>query len=330
MEKIIDDYIYAVVKNLPKDMRLDIEEELYVTIEDMLLGDYSEANIEKTLLELGRPDVLALEYKEKPDYLISPLYYNEYLLYLKFSMIVAGVFSAALACLLYLLNVSNEVIYLKILKTIGISFGSIILGFIIAFTLVTLAFAITDKVDKKNKNRWKIKDLPQRPSSEKMLISRKKSLWHIGFTMIIGIIGVTLVLFYTDKIGYAVTEGTTQVIYPVINRSIALIYIPVFFVSLALNITLTYFEIKDGVLSIKIAILDTVYKMFATVALLAFILQPQIINPEFIKQFALHSDTTINSVELAIRITLITFSVIIAILVSLSVAFKWYKVAKYK
>jgi uncharacterized membrane protein len=69
MEKL-ERYIYAVTKKLPEKQRGDIEKELRSLIGDMLAdrvgeNEASSDDMEAVLIELGNPNELADQYREK-------------------------------------------------------------------------------------------------------------------------------------------------------------------------------------------------------------------------------------------------------------------------
>ena len=72
MNDLIERYVYSVTKRLDDKKKKDIENELKANIYDMLGDDLSEENTIKVLKQLGKPSVLALEFKDKKAYVISP------------------------------------------------------------------------------------------------------------------------------------------------------------------------------------------------------------------------------------------------------------------
>ena len=85
---LIERYLYAVAKRLPKEQRADIEKELAGLIDDMLAekaagGEPSPEDVRAVLLELGKPADLAAKYRGSKNCLIGPDYYGFYITVLK-------------------------------------------------------------------------------------------------------------------------------------------------------------------------------------------------------------------------------------------------------
>lgn len=80
---MIDRYIYAVTKELPKKSRDDTADQLRVLINDKVdqVDDSltEEEKMDRVLRELGEPKKLANTYRGRERYLIGPKYYDKYL-----------------------------------------------------------------------------------------------------------------------------------------------------------------------------------------------------------------------------------------------------------
>lgn len=83
MKKIIERYIYAVTKRLPERMRDEVKEELNANIHDMLPKNPTDQDIDELLHKLGHPRELARNYHGEDRYVISPLFYDDYIQVLK-------------------------------------------------------------------------------------------------------------------------------------------------------------------------------------------------------------------------------------------------------
>ena len=88
---MIKRYVYDVTRRLPENQREEVGKELQANINDMLPNDPTEEDIKKVLVELGEPRILASSYRQKPRYLISPEWMDDYFQTLKIVMIVFGV-----------------------------------------------------------------------------------------------------------------------------------------------------------------------------------------------------------------------------------------------
>lgn len=91
---MIDRYIYAVTKELPKKLKNEIGSELKTLIVDMMDGmDHAfseEEKSHKVVEELGNPKELANRYRGKKRYLIGPNYFEKYLFIMK--IVVLSIF----------------------------------------------------------------------------------------------------------------------------------------------------------------------------------------------------------------------------------------------
>ncbi len=88
-QELIDRYVYAVVKHMPRKQAEDIDKELHGLIEDMLAERCGERPAEQKdvlviLTELGTPQELASQYgQDKDSCLIGQPYYSQYKLVVK-------------------------------------------------------------------------------------------------------------------------------------------------------------------------------------------------------------------------------------------------------
>lgn len=101
-QELIDRYVYAVTKQLPRKQAEDIDRELHGLIEDMLTERCRERPAEQKdvlviLTELGTPQELAVQYSDDKDScLIGQPYYNQYKAVLKW-VLLAVVFGLTVA-----------------------------------------------------------------------------------------------------------------------------------------------------------------------------------------------------------------------------------------
>jgi len=83
MNDMIGRYIYDVTRRLTKNERSEIKRELESSITDMLPDNPSGQDIIDVLTKLGAPRILAEQYRQKPQYLISPAMFDNYFSVLK-------------------------------------------------------------------------------------------------------------------------------------------------------------------------------------------------------------------------------------------------------
>ena len=189
--EIIDRYLYAVTKNLPRRARADIEQELRGAIADILEARCpgrlpAEADLRAVLAELGTPDALARQYGAREGRaFIGPLWYGAYKLALAVSL---G--AVALLCL-----ISWAVDFFTCLGSTGsialVTSPAAVLSLFFSwalpiFTAVTLVIALLDRLGLPGRRPqpadW-VSALPPIPT-EKARISRGES--------IVGVVGAAV------------------------------------------------------------------------------------------------------------------------------------------
>ncbi len=324
MKTLIEDYIYNVTKRLPEKMRTDIEEELYVTILDMIDGNLEDENqVKSVLTELGSPKVLALKYKDKPESLISSLYYETYLLYLKFSLAVGGILGFLIGSLIYILY-SEKAIYEKILKSLCMGTILMFIGFILAFTVVTCVFAVVDRIEL-TKTQWQLDKMTHKPSHDKLHISKEKSLRRVSISLVLGIIGT--ILISVGKLGIKDSSG---IFYPVFNKQLTPVFITLFILCLIAGLMTSYAKIKTGTWNLTTTILSTVYMVMMTICTIAFLAQPNLIPEGFIITLAHKFSFDETLFQNIFSGFIISSSIVLALIAALLIGKRWYLIIKYK
>jgi len=188
LEELINRYVYDVVRRLPQSQRADIEHELRELIEDMLLDKVGEnepmqQDVEKVLLQLGKPADLADKYRDEKRYVIGPAYYDTYCMVLKIVLLCVGV-GVGVAQSINCIFSSGE-------KAIQASYEivpSILSGLMQGFAWVTILFFIFERygkkvLDSRHLGGWKLSDLPLIPS-EKAIIKKSEPIVGIIFSFI--------------------------------------------------------------------------------------------------------------------------------------------------
>lgn len=165
MSTLTDRYVWAVVRSIPVQQRDDIERELRAS-----LGDDIEARIEAgadaraaehdALVSLGDPGQLAASYAGRPNFLVGPRYYFDYLRLLKLlAAIVLPIVAVVMAIIETLSGAGvGEVIGATVSTSLAVG---VHLGF-----WTTLIFAVLERTDGGRKTRgieWTPDDLPLIP-----------------------------------------------------------------------------------------------------------------------------------------------------------------------
>lgn len=165
MSTLTDRYVYAVVRSVPEAQREDIERELRASIGDDLdariaSGLDAKTAERDTLVALGDPAQLAASYAGRPNFLIGPRYYFDYLRMLK--LLTAIVLPIVTVAMVIARLIAGDGIGPVIGGTVTTVLSvAVNLGF-----WVTAIFATLERVDKGSKTRgieWTPDYLPTVP-----------------------------------------------------------------------------------------------------------------------------------------------------------------------
>jgi uncharacterized membrane protein YhdT len=273
---LIERYIYAVVHRLPEHQREDIAKELRSLIDDMLQSsDPTEEEIETVLKELGNPNELSEQYREKKRYLIGPNYFHHYLLVLKI-VGLAVFFGITLSFVINLIINQNP-----IENNIADYIGTVIQALVSAFAWVTIIFAFVDYYDVEmndsKEKSWNLKNLPLIPE-QKARISPVESLFGIMFISIF-----MAILFFAPEILAAylkndhgeVTQIPIFVQEQLVNMQVLLIAI------FMIAITSEILKLIYRKWTFKLALITSILKAINLCLSILLLLNPSIWNPEF-------------------------------------------------
>lgn len=296
---LVSRYVYAVTKGLPEKQRDDIEKELKTLIDDMLEqqdgdGPY-EARVEKVLLDLGDPEVLADNYRESKRYLIGPQNFDNYILLLK---IVLGAVLLGVSIAVGLGSIfSNEQNAAAIFTDY---LAALFSGALQGFAWVTIAFAIAERkgvrlsADGKNKKtEWSIKELPAIPVKE-AAISPVESIFSILFTTLF-----ITVLYFTPQVFavYTANNITGTTVIPIFDIAVLKGYrwlIAGIFIS---GILKEAAKLVAGRWTLKISAVYSALSAVSTVLTLILFSNSRIWNPHFSTELPKHFDFSFSFVN---------------------------------
>ncbi|MBO0454990.1 HAAS signaling domain-containing protein [Candidatus Enterococcus murrayae] len=176
MKNLIERYIAAVVGQLPENEREEVAKELRSNIYDMLSEQPSDAEIEQVLHSMGSPTKLAEQYRQNPQYLISPQVYDDYLRLLKLLVPIIGVITlivGAVAGGIETFQQSGTVSsVLQVMIQTGIQSG--VSGVMQTLVWTTIGFVIAERtglLNHKKREEWKLEDLPSLTTEKQIPIS---------------------------------------------------------------------------------------------------------------------------------------------------------------
>lgn len=319
---LIDRYIYAVTKELPKKSRPETARVLRVLIDEKIEEmDDSLTEEEKTvkvLRELGNPKVLADTYRGHERYLIGPRYYDKYLFVLKVvaASIVIGISVAAGAATLFSPETDTTV-----LGVITSYIGSLFSGLLWGAAWVTAIFALLEykqvPLEEEGKEGWEPVRLPQLPE-RKALISRGESIFSIMFSTII----LTLFFFLPEVIGIYFMEGSEWNFIPLFNLEMLTSFKFMIFIIFTINILIELIKIIKGRWTLTIALITTALNVISAVLFITVIYNMDIWSPEIIQSFERYLPISFER--------LLTFLTVLVILVTIGEsASALYKGFKY-
>lgn len=328
MKKYIERYIHDVVRRLPKDIRQDVEKELYSNIYDMLGDNPTDEEIDQVLHEIGSPRIIANNYKEDKRYVISPLYYDDYIRVLKLVIIIV----ASIALFFGAIDIIVGMDQPTLIKSIGYIFsrliGDTVSSLIHAVFILTLIFWIIDRESVKNKkDEWRLKDLPDLPAPNTRRISKSASIVGLVFYTIFSVIFIVILLEYIPIIGWYENK---ILLAPVLNKTVTDQFLIFFIVSAIIGFIVQVAKIYIGEWKVKLASYYTLSSIISVTIGLLFINHSGLINSQYIAILASKIDISTIKINGAIDTGLkwITFIVILVTIIDLITI--WFKTLKQK
>lgn len=282
--KMIDRYVYTVIKRLPEREQQDVETSLRESIDDMLPDNYSEADVEKTLLALGNPAVLAEKYREDVRYLISPTLYNSYISVLKIVLTVIVCIAPLITILSMITSeaAGNE-------RNLFITFLLQTMIFILeagfqAFTWITILFAINDRINNAwfrwpyTGKAWTLSDLEDSIPSKKNQIEISDPIVAIIFTLIF----IIVFGFFPGLIGAYIKAESGWRIIPMFHPDTYRQFLPLLLASAGLNLIVAILKLIYQRWNQMLAIINSIENILSLGVLGAILLTPSFFNHEFL------------------------------------------------
>lgn len=280
--EMVNRYIYAVTKRLPKSQQEEITRELKGLIVDMLEerghGEKpSDQAIEEVLLELGNPKKLADRYRDTKTFLIGPELYHPYVTVLKIVMValfISMTVSAAIEVMMEQKSlISHFGSYLASLITITIQ-G---VGWVTIVFAVMQYFNVGKTKDFLHDGEWKPANLEPVPSPKNQ-IKRSDSIVNIIFSVFF----VVVFLFLTPYIGaYFVRDGQTTIV-SVFNEGVIQKYLPLIILLLGISIIKSSMKLIIGKWTFKLVVFLFVCDLVTLVVLFILLSPLSLLNPHFL------------------------------------------------
>lgn len=277
---LIERYIYAVTKHLPASQRDDVARELRASIEDMAAdrakdGKIKESDIEKVLVELGDPAVMASNYTGTKQYLIGPKWFATYWGVLKQILYYVP---ALVTCIVLIVNfVTTDKVWIEsIIHAIGSGFGAAIQ---VAFWTTATFFVLERSGDvnpkdimdvkAKEKRAWTPADLPMPP--KKRQIPAVEAWVSVGL-MVIAIAWVALSPLWNTR------DGQT-----LFDPNLPQFWIFAFFALATLSTVHKAFQAKIGNWTTPLMATNILLGLAGIAFAVGIVSASPVINPEFLQ-----------------------------------------------
>lgn len=318
---MINRYIYAVTKELPKKLKNEIASELKTLMVDMMDGmDHAlseEEKNHKVVEELGNPKELANRYRGRERYLIGPNYFDKYFFIMKIVVlsIFIGISVASGLGVVFSIGTITEMMggYISTLFSATLQGAAWVTGIfvLLEYNEIYIETGMEEEV-------WEPSQLPELPE-KKALISRAESV----FAIMIATIALTLFSFLPEIIGiYYKVAGELNFI-PLFNIDGLYPFKVIIFMVFTTNILIELIKIIKGRWTMKIAIIITVLNVISAVLFINVIYNMNIWNREIMQKLEQYIQIPFE------RLILLTTAVIIIITALESVS-ALYKGIRYK
>ena len=279
---LTDRYVWAATRRLPEAQRADVEAELRTTIADMIdtrLGatgaDASAFAVAESaaLTELGDPALLAQGYRGRPDYLIGPDFYGDYLRLLKLLLAIVPAAAGGGVALASILG--GEGVVDALISGAGVAFVAAVN---VAFW-ATLGFAIAERSGARpiehGGHAWEPSRLPELPSAGRITPGDA-----IG-SAVVGALLIVAILWQRDA-SWLSSAGGEPV--PLLNPDQWAFWLPFVIVVIAAGVVLDLVRLWRGRWSVPLAVATTVLDALLVIPFLGLLGAGPMINPAFIAE----------------------------------------------
>lgn len=279
MNDLIERYIYDVIRRLPGNERSEIKRELEASITDMLPDNSSKQDVIDVLNKLGAPRILAEQYRQKPQYLISPSMFDDYISVLK---AVTAIVAAVCGCIGAVLALSSGSIVHIITWGIAMAFE----GALQTVLWVTIGFVISEKCV--YKKEWKPEDLPPLPTGIK--ISRSSSITGMIMSVFLPVLLIAMII--REEWFFMFVRGS-DIINPLSQTALER-FIPYLVILGVLGFVVNGFRLYWAKWNIPLCIINTIYNVVWAGVVMYALSWPDLINYEFLE----YMDTIAGGVDI--------------------------------
>lgn len=328
MKNIIERYIYAVTKRLPENMREEVKEELKGNIYDMLSQNPSDEEIDKVLHELGHPRELAKNYRGQDRYVVSPLFYDDYIQVLKIVAIIFVAISLVFGTFDAIINVEATSVIGGIAEVFAKIIANTFSSFVNAFAWTTLIFWIIDyAVRNKKLPEWKLNDLPDLPSPKTTKISRVETLIGLVLGTAFSAVFIIFLIRYIDLVGiYENGVMVAQIFNPEVTNQ----FIVFFIISAVIGFIVSLMKLQFGEWRVSLAIMYTAQELMSTILFIIFIRMDNLILNEAFVRVGSYLDLSGDVIQSNFEKGVTGFMIFIIIIVTIDLISTWVKTLKHK
>lgn len=286
MTSLIDKYIYDVARRLPEKEREDVKRELAGNIYDMLPDNPTEDQVKAVLTDLGSPAILAGKYRQSPQYLISPTYYNEYVRVLKWVVPLLAVIMLIVGMIIGAFETLSDGVLDHVDFFIGIFGKGCALAVAGAFSglfWVTVGFVIADKAGAEkwvDFGKWTVDDLEDVVVEEKNKIPLSDSIAELIVVSVFSIFFIAWLMGLLS-FGFAVIDGSIRIDQLFSDDFIA-VAIPVIAVSCIVSVCECVVKIVVRRWTPLVCIAVVASSLIGIGLMLYLFSAPEIFNPEFL------------------------------------------------
>lgn len=328
MKDIIERYIYAVCKRLPEQMRDEVKEELNSNIYDMLKQNPSDEDIDHVLHELGHPRELARNYRGHDRYVISPLFYDDYIQVLKIVGIIFVTVSLVFGTFDAIVNIEATTFIGGFAEVFAKIITNSLSSLVNAFAWTTVIFWVIEYIVKNKKlPEWKLTDLPDLPNPKTTKISRVETLIGLVLGTAFSAVFIIFLIEYVEMIGiYENTVMVAQIFNPAVTDQ----FIVYFIISAVISFFVSLMKLHYGEWRISLAIAYTAQELMSSILFLIFIrMENLILNEAFVKVGS-YLDLTGDAIRANFEKGITWITVFVIVVVSIDLISTWFKTLKYK
>lgn len=326
MKNVIERYIYAVTKRLPEKMREEVKEELNANIYDMFSKNPTDEEIDKILHELGHPRELAKNYRGQDRYVISPLFYDDYIQVLKIVSIIFLAVTLTFGTFDAIVNIEAVTVFGGMAEVFGKVISNAFGAFASAFVWVTLIFWGIDYAARNKKlPEWKLNDLPDLPKPNTTKISRVESIIGLVLGTAFSAIFIVFLIRYVELIG--IYEGG-EMVAQLFNQQVTDQFIVYFIISALIGFIVSLLKVNYGEWRINLAILYTAYEILSTALFLIFIRSNGLILNEAFVKIGTYLDLTAVQVQDHFNTGILWVTVFSSVVVTIDLIATWIKTIK--